>query len=216
MQIVNEELGFTQVTKTQGATIPLLLTNKDVCVKACTGSGKTLAFVIPIIQTLQNLLVSAAKEEGDQTKLFANNDVLALLIAPSRELAMQTTKVLATFMPILAPHLNFCYFIGGDKLEYDLERINEKGANVVVGTPGRLYDLVVHEKKLNLRKLEILVLDEADKLLDQGHEQHISELLAGCPKQRRTGLFSATMPSSLKNFIKIGMRNPYFVDVKNV
>ena len=88
-------------------------------------------------------MLAAAKDEPDHTKLFANNDVLALLIAPSRELAMQTTKVLATFMPILAPNLNFCYFIGGDKVEYDLERINEKGANIVVGTPGRLYDLVV-------------------------------------------------------------------------
>lgn len=115
----------------------------------------------------------------------------------------------------LVPNLNFCYFIGGDKLEYDLERIREKGANVIVATPGRLFDLAIEKSALCFRKLEMLVMDEADKLLMQGHEIHLSSILQMMPKLRRTGLFSATMPSSLKNFIKIGMRNPYYVEVRS-
>jgi len=137
-------MGFDKVTKVQGASIPLLLSNKDVCVKACTGSGKTLSFVVPLIQTLQKVMNErvAVFDPEAQDSVFAKDEVIALLLAPSRELAMQTSKVLGVLMPVLAPHMNFCYFIGGDKLDYDLERIEEKGANVVIATPGRLYDLV--------------------------------------------------------------------------
>ena len=104
--------------------------------------------------------------------------------------------------------------IGGDKIEYDVERIEEKGANVVVATTGRLYDLASNRKALSFSKLEILIMDEADKLLEQSNEVHMNTVLSMLPKQRRTGLFSATMPSQLKSFIKVGMRNPYSVDVK--
>ena len=98
-------------------------------------------------------------------------------------------------------------------MEHDLQRIQDKGANVVVATPGRLFDLVSDKQVLSLRKLEFLVLDEADKLLEQGHEVHLNTVLGMMPKQRRTGLFSATMPSTLKNFIKVGMRNPYYIEI---
>jgi superfamily II DNA/RNA helicase len=84
---------------------------------------------------------------------------------------------------------------------------------VVVATPGRLFDLVSERQILSLRKLEYLILDEADKLLEQGHEVHLNTVLGMMPKQRRTGLFSATMPSTLKNFIKVGMRNPYYIEI---
>lgn len=123
-------------------------------------------------------------------------------------------QVLKHFAEIV-PELSFCYLIGGDKLEYDLERIREKGANVIVATPGRLFDLAIEKHALSFRKLEMLIMDEADKLLMQGHEIHLSSILQTMPKLRRTGLFSATMPSSLKNFIKIGMRNPYYVEVRS-
>ena len=116
----------------QAAVVPLFLSNKDVCVKACTGSGKTLAFCLPLIETLLKLT-------ADHT--YDNNEVLALVVAPSRELAKQTAEVIQQFVSIL-PDLKFCYLIGGDKLEHDLQRIQEKGANVVVATPGRLFDLV--------------------------------------------------------------------------
>ena len=82
-----------------------------------------------------------------------------------------------------------------------------------MATPGRLFDLVSDKMVLSLSKLEFLVLDEADKLLEQGHEVHLTTVLDMMPKQRRTGLFSATMPSTLKNFIHVGMRNPYYIEI---
>jgi superfamily II DNA/RNA helicase len=103
-------------------------------------------------------------------------------------------SVLKEFSEVL-PQLSFCYLIGGDKIDYDLERIREKGANVVVATPGRLFDISVDRQALSFRKLEVLIMDEADKLLIQGQEVHLSSILSTMPKQRRTGLFSATMPS---------------------
>lgn len=104
--------------KVQAAVVPLFLTNKDVCVKACTGSGKTLAFCIPLLQTLLNL---TQKFEEDGT-CVQKNEVLALIVAPSRELAKQTSEVIQKFVSLL-PSLSFCYLIGGDKLENDFSRI---------------------------------------------------------------------------------------------
>jgi len=157
LSVLTETLAFSKVTRVQAAVIPLFLGNKDVCVKASTGSGKTLTFVVPLIQTLLKVLAS-----GETT--FDKHEVAALLIAPSRELVQQITAVLKDFAPLL-PSLSFVYLIGGDKIEYDLERIRERGANVVVATPGRLFDLAIERHELSFRKLEMLIMDEADKLL---------------------------------------------------
>ena len=148
--------------------------------KACTGSGKTLAFAIPIIQTLlkfcqQNISEEKkdrAETEGDHdgAKISVGKDqVIALLLAPSRELAMQIMTVLRNFEQVV-PQLNFCYLIGGDKIDYDLQRIRERGANVVVATIGRLFDLAIERKALNFSKLEVLVMDEADKMMESSNE----------------------------------------------
>lgn len=94
-----------------------------------------------------------------------------------------------------------------------MERIATKGANIVVATPGRLFDLI-GKKALDFKKLEMLILDEADKLLDNNNALKMQTVLEQLPKLRRTGLFSATMPSQVKNLIKTGMRNPYVVEVK--
>jgi len=119
------------------------------------------------------------------------------MMAPARELAVQISQVMKEFVEILfkKDEFSFCYLIGGDKLEYDLERIEVKGANIVVATPGRLFDLAINKHALSFRKLEFLVMDEADKLVEMGHELHLNSLLDYMPKQRRTGLFSATMPT---------------------
>lgn len=92
-------------------------------------------------------------------------------------------------------------------------RIKERGCNIIVGTPGRIFDL--HSKNaFNLKKIEFFIMDEADKLLEIGFESQLNHIFQVLPKQRRTGLFSATMTSQVKKLIKLGMRNPYFVEVR--
>lgn len=163
---LSQNLQMPNVMQVQAAVVPLFLTNKDVCVKACTGSGKTLAFCVPLLQTLLNLL--KPKGETDDATVapqFRKDEVLALVVAPSRELAKQTAEIIQKFVAVL-PQLSFCFLIGGERIENDLSRIQERGANVVVATPGRLFDLVSERQALSLRKLEFLILDEADKLLE--------------------------------------------------
>jgi len=100
-------------------------------------------------------------------------------------------------------------------VEHDLEQLKNKGCNVAICTVGRLFDLYENQHELiSFKKLELLIMDEADRLLLQGHEVKLTTILNSLPKQRRTGLFSATMTSQIKNLVKIGMRNPYFVDVQ--
>lgn len=180
LDIVRDKFGFTQVTKVQNAVIPLFLSNKDVCVKACTGSGKTLAFVVPLISKLYKICTQPDFEEAQK------NQVLGLLMAPSRELAIQIFQVLKEFESIFKQEdgtnlINMCYFIGGDKAEYDLQRIESKGANIIVATPGRIFDLI-EKNALNFKRLEIFVMDEADKLLDQGNEIKMNSIMLTLPK----------------------------------
>ena len=133
-------------------------------------------------------------------------------MAPSRELAVQIFKVIKDFEELLGG-LSPLYLIGGTKLEHDLSRIKSKGCALVVGTVGRVFDLM-EKGELSFKQLEMLVMDEADKLLEDGHANKINYILSALPKQRRTGLFSATITSGLKNLIKIGMRNPFFIEVR--
>lgn len=103
--------------------------------------------------------------------------------------------------------------IGGNKIEYDLQRVKERGCNILIGTVGRIFDLYKREVII-FKKMEMLIMDEADKILEDGHETQISHILSMLPRQRRTGLFSATMTSQVKNLIKLGMRNPHFIEVR--
>jgi ATP-dependent RNA helicase DDX55/SPB4 len=114
LEVINKDFGFDKVTKVQNAVIPLFIQNKDVCVKACTGSGKTLAFVVPLISKIFGMF------KNQEFQDIQNNQVLGLLLAPSRELAIQTFEVLKKFEYLFEGKIKFCYFIGGDKPEYDI------------------------------------------------------------------------------------------------
>ncbi|XP_032899765.1 ATP-dependent RNA helicase DDX55 isoform X2 [Amblyraja radiata] len=180
------ELSFTHMTPVQSATIPLFMNNKDVAVEAVTGSGKTLAFVIP---TLEILL----KREEKLKKM----QVGALIITPTRELAVQIDEVFRQFT------VHFPQFRG----------------NIVVGTPGRLEDMLRRradgvELAGCVRSLDVLVLDEADRLLDLGFEASLNTILGLLPKQRRTGLFSATQTDEVESLVRAGLRNPVRITVK--
>lgn len=173
-------MGFSSMTPVQAATIPLFLTHKDVCVEACTGSGKTLAFAIPIVEMLRRRETPLKK-----------NEVGAIVISPTRELARQIHGVMQKLCA--DDDLPTTLMVGGTDIKADFGRIAEVGAAVLVGTPGRLLDALQRSNSpVVLRELEVLVMDEADTLLDLGFETTITDILAMLPRQRRTGLFSAT------------------------
>jgi len=208
-----KRLGFTSMTPVQTAAIPLFMQRKDVAAEAVTGSGKTLSFLIPILETLYKLENKLEKHE-----------IGALIISPTRELASQISEVLTEFLTDSDHQLTQRLFVGGNKVGIDAQIYCEGGGNIIVGTPGRIEDLLLGrssgatlgEKKLSkgLKSLEILVLDEADRLLSLGFEKSLDTILQLCPKQRRTGLFSATQTSEIKNLIRAGMRNPVMIVVK--
>ncbi|KAK5606718.1 ATP-dependent RNA helicase ddx55 [Crenichthys baileyi] len=202
-----EEMKFTHMTPVQSACIPLFVNNKDVAAEAVTGSGKTLAFVIPIIELLLR------REEKLKKK-----QVGALVITPTRELALQISEVMGKFIQKF-PELTQILLIGGSKPAEDVERFKEHGGNIVIATPGRLEDMFRRKSEgLELasavRSLDVLVLDEADRLLDMGFEASLNTILSYLPKQRRTGLFSATQTQELEKLVRAGLRNPVRITVK--
>lgn len=202
--------GFQKMTPVQAATIPLLLSYKDVAAEAVTGSGKTLAFVVPLLELL-------LKRQRDT--IWKKSEIGAIIISPTRELATQISDVLQDFLE----HEKLAIFkqkllIGGNPVEEDVDSIRKEGANVLIATPGRLKDLLERKGDLNLtakvKSLELLVLDEADRLLDLGFESTINTILGYLPRQRRTGLFSATQTKEVKDLMRAGLRNPVLVSVK--
>ncbi|CAK6439956.1 unnamed protein product [Pipistrellus nathusii] len=201
------ELGFPHMTPVQSAAIPLFLRNKDVAAEAVTGSGKTLAFVIPILEILLR------REEK-----LKRHQVGAIIITPTRELAVQIDEVLAHFTKPF-PQFSQILWIGGRNPGEDVSRFKEHGGNIIVATPGRLEDMFRRKAEgLDLascvRSLDVLVLDEADRLLDMGFEASINTILELLPKQRRTGLFSATQTQEVESLVRAGLRNPVRVSVK--
>ncbi|XP_008323848.1 ATP-dependent RNA helicase DDX55 [Cynoglossus semilaevis] len=202
-----EALTFTHMTPVQSACIPLFMSNKDVAAEAVTGSGKTLAFVIPIIEIL-------LKREEKLKKM----QVGALVITPTRELALQISEVMDHFIQKF-PQFTQILLIGGSNPIEDVEKFKEQGANIVIATPGRLEDMFRRKSDgLDMascvRSLDVLVLDEADRLLDMGFEASLNTILGYLPKQRRTGLFSATQTQELEKLVRAGLRNPVRITVK--
>ncbi|XP_062038552.1 ATP-dependent RNA helicase DDX55 [Lepus europaeus] len=202
-----QELGFPYMTPVQSATIPLFMRNKDVAAEAVTGSGKTLAFVIPILEILLR------REEK-----LKKSEVGAIVITPTRELAIQIDEVLSHFTRHF-PQFSQILWIGGRNPGEDVERFKKQGGNIVVATPGRLEDMFRRKAEgLDLascvKALDVLVLDEADRLLDMGFEASINTILEFLPKQRRTGLFSATQTQEVENLVRAGLRNPVRISVK--
>ncbi|KAG2221660.1 hypothetical protein INT45_001185 [Circinella minor] len=199
-------MGFNTMTPVQAGAIPLFMKNKDVVVEAVTGSGKTLAFVIPIIEKLLR--------REDPLK---RNQIGAVVITPTRELAQQIHAVFDLFTRDhpRKDQLTVGLFIGGTTtLPKDIERFHKTEPRILVGTPGRLEELLKSGKLVNTKELEVLVMDEADRLLDMGFSQQLSSIIAQLPKQRRTGLFSATMTDAISELVRAGLRNPVRIVVK--
>ncbi|KAK6227746.1 Helicase [Theobroma cacao] len=195
--------GFTFCTPVQAATIPLLCSFKDVAVDAATGSGKTLAFLIPVVEILRRSSTSPPKR----------HQVMGVIISPTRELSSQIYNVAQPLISTLS-NVKSMLLVGGVEVKADMKKIEEEGANLLIGTPGRLYDIMDRMDVLDFRNLEILILDEADRLLDMGFQKQINYIISRLPKLRRTGLFSATQTEAVEELSKAGLRNPVRVEVK--
>jgi ATP-dependent RNA helicase DDX55/SPB4 len=206
---------FKHMTPVQAAVMPLFLKNKDVCVQAVTGSGKTLSFLIPMIEMILR-----------RTTLLKKNQVGGLVISPTRELAKQTydvAKDLCRFASLPVPLLLVGGGSGHRPVAADLETFSKEGSDIVIGTPGRIEDILARYSDLHMQELECLVLDEADVLLDMGFEVTLTGILSKLPKMRRTGLFSATKSASTgggasahsvkKLMARAGLRNPVMINV---
>ncbi|KAK7379402.1 hypothetical protein VNO80_04861 [Phaseolus coccineus] len=194
--------GFDFCTPVQAATIPLLCSFKDVAVDAATGSGKTLAFVVPLVEILRR---SCSHPKSHQ--------VLGIIISPTRELSTQIYHVAQPFISTLV-NVKSMLLVGGAEVKADINKIEEEGANILIGTPGRLHDIMKRMDVLDFKNLEILILDEADRLLDMGFQKQITSIISQLPKLRRTGLFSATQTEAIEELSKAGLRNPVRVEVR--
>jgi ATP-dependent RNA helicase RhlE len=180
---------FSTPTPVQAATIPQALEGKDVLATAQTGTGKTLAFLIPVIEQLLK-----SKTPG----------IAALVLVPTRELAMQ---VVAQFNALRGTQLVPAGLVVGGLAEGAQLNAIRKGARLVVATPGRLEDYL-DRKLFNFNSLRILILDEADRMLDMGFLPAIKRIVAILPKERQTMCFSATMEASVAHLVRDYLRNP--------
>lgn len=187
-----QKLGITEPFPIQAQTIPLGLSGQDIIGQAKTGTGKTLGFGLPLLQR-----IGRVPKPG----------IRALVVVPTRELCIQVADDLVNASSIRGTRIASIY--GGKAYEGQVQQLKD-GANVVVGTPGRLLDLV-NQKILVLKDVEVVVLDEADKMLDLGFLGDIEKLFAKTPATRHTMLFSATMPGPIIALARRFMNRPIHI-----
>src|SRR6185503_2375908 len=191
---VCESLGYLNPTPIQAKGIPLILSGTDVIGCAETGTGKTAAFLLPVIQNL-----SAKKRPG----------IRVLVLAPTRELALQIQKNYRELNHLKSNES--VLVIGGANIRTQIAELRRK-ATIVIATPGRLLDLT-ERRVIDLSSIEVLVLDEADRMLDMGFLPAIKRILAMLPRNRQTLLFSATMSPTIESLARSTMRQPKLVEV---
>ena len=190
-----ERMGFTTPTEVQARSIPPLRRGEDLIGQAQTGTGKTAAFGIPIVEKIDPSSVH----------------VQALVLTPTRELCVQVTEEIARIGQFRGVQTVAIY--GGSSMDRQVEAL-KRGAQVVVGTPGRVLDLV-RRGELRLDRVSTVILDEADRMLDMGFIVDVETILARCPRERQTALFSATMPYAILRICDRFMkRNPANVTVR--
>ena len=181
-------------TPIQELSVPNILDGKDVIGQAQTGTGKTLAFLLPIFQKIN--------EENDYTE--------AIIITPTRELAIQITAEAEKLRDY--KDLNILAAYGGQDIEKQLNRLR-RGVNLIIGTPGRILDHI-SRGSIVLNKVEYLVLDEADEIINMGFYEDVESIIQKTPKTRQTLLFSATMPKRIKNISRSSMKNPLRLEAR--
>src|SRR4051794_23834676 len=184
-------LGYEEPTPVQRETIPILLEGRDLLGQAATGTGKTAAFALPMLQRI-----------GEEKP--TPRHTCGVILVPTRELAMQVAEAIHKYAKGSA--LSVLPLYGGAPMHQQIRAL-ERGAHIVVATPGRALD---HMRRgtLKLDKLRVLVLDEADEMLDMGFAEDLDEILKATPATRQTALFSATMPSRIMAIGERHLKNP--------
>jgi ATP-dependent RNA helicase DeaD len=188
-------LGYEEPTPVQRETIPLLLTGGDMLAQAATGTGKTAAFALPMLQRL----AAAPAPRGTR----------GLILVPTRELAMQVAEAIHKYAR--GSGVSVVPVYGGASMGQQARAL-DRGADIVVATPGRAHDLL-RRRSLSLSMLQVLVLDEADEMLDMGFAEDLDAILDATPRERQTALFSATMPARIQSIAHRHLRNPRRVTV---
>ncbi|MFN8574432.1 MAG: DEAD/DEAH box helicase [Gemmatimonadaceae bacterium] len=189
-------LGYEEPTPIQRAAIPLLLANRDILAMAATGTGKTAAFALPLLHQLQ-------------PDASARERTAALVLVPTRELAMQVAEAVHRYGKELGVVALPIY--GGASMETQIRSL-KRGVDVVVATPGRALDHI-RRKTLHLQSVRVVVLDEADEMLDMGFADDLEAILAAVPTERQTALFSATIPPRIATIARTHLRDPKTVRI---
>ncbi len=188
-----ENLGFTEPTSIQSQAIPLLLAGRDVVGQSQTGTGKTAAYSLPILEKINH----------------KSSKVQALILSPTRELAQQVSQAVKDLSH--NRRLFILTVCGGQSIDRQIRSL-EKGVQIVVGTPGRVIDLL-ERGKLNLEDLKWVVLDEADEMLSMGFIDDVKKIMEQTPEQRQTACFSATMPREIRELVNEFLYSPETVTV---
>jgi len=192
------EQGYSKPTPIQAQAIPVVLEGRDIMAAAETGTGKTAGFTLPILKLLQ-------KEKAGH----GHRPIRVLVITPTRELAAQVGESIATYGKFLP--MRSTVIFGGVGIQPQIAKLR-RGVDILIATPGRLLDLV-GQKAANLSRVDILVLDEADRMLDMGFIHDIRKVLALLPKNRQSLLFSATFSNDIKRLASTILRSPVLVEV---
>lgn len=190
------DLGYEEPTPIQAATIAPLLEGRDLLGQAATGTGKTAAFALPIIEHL-----------GDRA---GGNKPKALILAPTRELAMQVSEAIHKYGRVMGSRVQPVF--GGQPIFRQIQALR-RGVDIVVATPGRAIDLIAR-RALDLSEVETLVIDEADEMLDMGFAEDIEALLDAAPDRHQTVLFSATMPPRIAHIARTHLNDPVRIEIE--
>ncbi|KAA3438424.1 DEAD/DEAH box helicase [Rufibacter hautae] len=190
---------FPQPTPVQKVAIPEILNGRDLLGIAQTGSGKTAAYALPLLDKMQT------------NRAFKNRYVKALVLVPTRELALQVGEVFLSFSAHIPIQIKTLAVFGGVSINPQMMKL--QGTDILVATPGRLLDLV-ESKAVHLSEVETLVLDEADKMLNLGFEEEMRQILALLPKRRQNLLFSATLDNKVNAIQETLLHEPILVEIK--
>ncbi|EEG07530.1 DEAD/DEAH box helicase [Pseudogulbenkiania ferrooxidans] len=196
-----DEQGYSEPTPIQAKAIPLVLSGRDLLAAAQTGTGKTAAFMLPILERLKKFASTSASP--------AMHPVRALILSPTRELADQIAVNAAAYTKYLP--LRSTVVFGGMNMDPQTQELR-RGVEILIATPGRLLDHV-GQKTVQLNKVDVLVLDEADRMLDMGFINDIRKILGMLPRTRQTLLFSATFAPEIKRLAEEFMHDPQTVEV---